>query len=209
MKAYALVLLVGCHGFGGGVAGSGTAKTEVRTVGAFSALDISGAIDTDVAIGSEARVEISGDDNLLPLITTELHGDTLEIGTRQNVRPRQPLLAHITVPRLTAVGVSGSGNVAIHGVHGDSLALQVTGSATVRGDGAVHGLTINVTGSGDLQLEGLAAERASVTISGSGDARLAVSRALDVHISGSGDVSYRGDPEVKKDISGSGTLARR
>lgn len=207
MKAYALVVLAGC-GFTG-IAGSGNAKSEVRQAGAFSKIAIAGAIDADVTIAADTRVEISGDDNLVPLILTELHGDQLEIGTRQSVRPKLRMVAHITAPRIGAVHVSGSGDITIHGVHGDSLAVSISGSGNIRGDGAVQELTAKVTGSGDLELEQLAAERASVTISGSGDARLAVGKALDVTISGSGDVSYRGDPEVKKQITGSGSVTKR
>jgi hypothetical protein len=207
MKACALVVLAGC-GFTG-VPGSGTARSEVRQRGAFSAIDLTGAIDADVAIAADAHVEISGDDNLVPLITTELRGDRLEIGTRQSVRPKLPLVAHITAPRISAVHVSGSGNITLHGIHDDSLAVSVSGSGDIRGDGTVQQLTAKVSGSGDLELDQLAAERASVTISGSGDAKLAVGTSLDVTINGSGDVSYRGDPEVREQIHGSGSVRKR
>lgn len=207
MKICALVGLAGCSFIG--VAGSGNAKSEVRHVAAFSAIEIAGGINADVAIAADSHVEISGDDNLLPLITTELHGDKLEIGTRQSVRPKLPLVAHITAPRISAVHLSGSGNITIHGVHDDNLTVSISGSGNIRGDGTVQQLTAKVTGSGDLELDQLAAERASVTISGSGDIKLAVGKALDATISGSGTVTYRGDPEVKKQISGSGSVTKR
>ncbi|HEX7837536.1 MAG TPA: head GIN domain-containing protein [Kofleriaceae bacterium] len=207
MKACVIIVLAGC-GFTG-IAGSGNAKSEVRQVGAFSAIDIAGATDADIAFAADSHVEISGDDNLVPLITTELHGDKLEIGTRQSVRPKLPLVAHITAPRINAVHVSGSGNITIHGVHGDNLTVSISGSGDIRGDGTVQQLTAKVNGSGDLELDQLAAERASVTISGSGDAKLAVGKSLDVTINGSGDVSYRGDPEVRKQINGSGSVIKR
>jgi hypothetical protein len=146
---------------------------------------------------------------LLPLITTEVDGNDLKIGTRRNLRPSVPLVAHITVPELGAVRVIGSSTVTLHGIHTDDLALGVTGSATIRGDGAVRQLHVEISGSGTLELEQLAAERAAVVISGSGDAALAVAKALDVTISGSGDITYRGDPEVKKHISGSGSVTRK
>jgi len=210
MKASALIVLAGCSVSGlGGVAGSGNAKSEVRQVGAFSALEISGSIDADITISANSRVEISGDDNLVPLITAELHGDKLEIGVHQNVRPKLPLVAHITAPRVSAVHVSRSGTITIHGVHDDNLAASISGSGTIRGDGAVQQLTAEINGSGDLALDRLAAERASVTISRSGAAEVAVAKALDVQINGSGEVSYRGDPEVKKQISGSGSVTKR
>jgi hypothetical protein len=94
-------------------------------------------------------------------------------------------------------------------MRGDSLDISVSGSGDVRGDGAVQQLTAKVNGSSDLELDQLAAERASVMISGSGDAKIAVSKSLDVTISGSGDVTYRGDPEVTKHVSGSGSVTKR
>jgi hypothetical protein len=50
----------------------------------------------------------------------------------------------------------------------------------------VRQLTIDVSGSGRVELDPLPAERASVTITGSGNVVIAASQALDVHTSGSG-----------------------
>jgi hypothetical protein len=209
MKAGALVVIAGCSWTGTGVAGSGKATSEVRPVAGFSAINVSGAINTEIAIATDQRVELSGEDNLIPLVTTEVAGDRLTIGTRKNVRATLPLVARITAPRITAIEVSGSSTVTIHGVHDDGLKLDLSGSAVIRGDGAVHQLGIAVPGSGNIELDKLAAEGAKVEITGSGNVEVAVSRALEVHISGSGNVTYRGDPEVKQDISGSGRLVKR
>jgi hypothetical protein len=176
----------------------------------FSAIEISGAIDAEIAIGPEPHVEISGDDNLVPLITSEVSGDRLTIGTRKNVRPSVPLIARITAPRLTAVDLSGSSTVTVHGGQADKLALELSGSGTIRGDGTAHELDVDLSGSGSVRVDRLAAERARVTISGSGDVTLAVSKALDVTISGSGKVTYHGDPpELKQQITGSGRLVKQ
>jgi hypothetical protein len=202
-----LIVLAGCSWTG--VKGSGTARSEVRSVPAFSAIEIAGPIAGEIAIGPEARVEITGDDNLVPLITSEVSGGRLAIGTHKNVRPSLPLVARITAPRLTAIGLTGSGDVAAHGLQADDLALSLTGSGTLGADGTVHQLGVELTGSGTLALDRLAAERARVTVSGSGDVTVAVSKSLDVQITGSGDVTYHGDPELKQQITGSGRVAKR
>jgi hypothetical protein len=209
MKTIALVVLAGCSWIGGGVAGSGKATSEVRTVGNFQAIEVGGALGVDVAMAAEPRVEISGDDNLVPLVTTEVKSGKLEIGTRKNMRPSVPLVARVAVPQISGLEVSGSSVVTLHELRGDRLSLEVTGSATVRGDGTVQQLDIEVSGSGGLTLDRLNAERATVTISGSGSVTVAASKSLDVHISGSGLVTYTGNPEVKQDISGSGRLVKR
>jgi hypothetical protein len=207
MKILALVVLAGCSWTG--VPGSGNARTEVRNVPAFSAVDIAGPIDAEIAVGPEAHVEITGDDNLVPLITSDVHGDRLDIGTRKNVRPSVHLVATITVPRLTGLGLTGSGDIAAHGVQADRLGVTLTGSGTIRADGTAHEAQVDLAGSGKIALDQLAAERASVSVSGSGDVAVAAARALEVSITGSGDVTYRGDPELKKRITGSGSVSRR
>jgi hypothetical protein len=183
--------------------------SEVRQVGGFQAIEISGAINTDIAMAAETHVEIGGDDNLVPLVTTEVKNNKLEIDTRRSVRPKLALVARVAAPQINGIEVSGSSVVALHEVHGDRLSLEVGGSATIRGDGTVQQLDVEVSGSGGLTLDRLSAERVNVTISGSGSVTVAASKTLDVHISGSGMVMYTGDPEVKQDISGSGRLVKR
>lgn len=207
MKIHALVVLAGCSWTG--VAGSGNAKTETRTVPAFSAVSVAGSIDADIAIGPESRVEITGDDNILPLIDTDVQGDRLEIGSRKSFRTRVHLVAKITVPRLTGIGLTGSGDITAHGIQTDRLGVTLSGSGTIRADGTAHEARVELAGSGTVALDQLAAERASVSVSGSGDVAVAASKALDVSITGSGDVTYSGDPELKKQITGSGSVKKR
>ncbi|HEU4729577.1 MAG TPA: head GIN domain-containing protein [Kofleriaceae bacterium] len=176
----------------------------------FHDVAIAGAVDADVAIAAEPHLEISGDDNLVPLVTTEVASGRLQIDTRKHVRPSLPLVAHIAAPQVSRIEISGSSHVVLHGLQADRLAIDVSGSGTFRGDGAVHQLAIEITGSGDLALDQLAAERASVKVLGSGNVSIAVSQALEVHITGSGTVTYQGNPsELKQDVTGSGHLVKR
>jgi hypothetical protein len=210
MRIHALVALfvvAGCTWVG--VQGSGNARTELRNVPAFSVVSVAGSIDADIAIGPESRVEITGDDNIVPLITTDVHGDRLEIDSRKSFRTSGHLVAKITMPRLTGIGLTGSGNITAHGVQADRLGVTLSGSGTIRADGTAHEAEVEVAGSGTVALDQLAAERASVSLSGSGDVAVAASKALDVSITGSGDVTYRGDPELKKRITGSGSVKKR
>jgi hypothetical protein len=211
MKTCVLVVLAGCS-FGGfsGVAGSGQPKTELRPVSGFTALAVSGAITVDIGIAPDPRVEISGDDNLVPLITTEVHGDRLEIRNGKELRPKVPLVIRIAVPRVTEVAVSGASSVVLHDVRGDNLKLVLDGASKLRADGALHQLTVDVAGASDADLDKLAAERASVTVSGSSEADVAVSKALDAHVHGAAQLNYRGDPpELKQDVGGAGHIAKR
>jgi hypothetical protein len=207
MKILAVVVLAGCSWTG--VPGSGNARTEVRNAPAFSAVSIGGSIDADITVGPESHVEITGDDNIVPLITTDVHGDRLEISSRKSYRTSVHLVAKITLPKLTGIGLTGSGDLTAHGVQSDRLGVTLTGSGTIQVDGTAHEADVELNGSGTIKLDQLAAERASVSVSGSGDVAVAASKSLNVSITGSGDVTYRGDPELKKRITGSGNVSKR
>lgn len=203
-----VVVAVGCQWFGGGEAGSGTPKTEPRQVGAFAQVELAGAFHADITAGAPQSVEISGDDNLVPLVTTEIKGDRLHIGTTKPVRPKLDLAAKLATPTLTALSVSGSSQIELRGVSGDAFAIDVSGSARTKAAGTAKKLTIHVSGSASIDTTALAAEDVSVVINGSADIDVSVTGVLDVTISGSGHVRYRGTPrDVKKSISGSGSVA--
>ena len=82
----ALLLLSGCHHKFGQATGSGTMKVEKRTVPSFTAVDISGAYNVEIAVQKEPGLEIEGDDNLLPLVTTEVRNGVLEIAIPKQAR---------------------------------------------------------------------------------------------------------------------------
>ena len=211
-RSSALVFLIGAVGCWErieGVKGSGTAKTEVRPVGAFQAVEVSGAVDAEIAIGAEPRVEVSGDDNIVSLIDTKVSGDRLEIGNHGNFRPVVPLVVRVTAPKLTAVTASGATTVTLRGMRDDAMSITAHGAATLHGDGAVKQLTVESAGAGTLDLDRLTAERATVRASGAGTVSVNATQALDVRVSGAGTVNYRGNPELKQEVSGAGTLRKR
>src|ERR1051325_6249744 len=181
MKTCVLLLRAGCS-FGGfsGVAGSGTPKTELRPVTGFTAITVSGAIAVDIGTAGEPRVEIAGDDNLVPLITTEVTGSRLVIRNQKEIRPKVPLVIRIAAPQITELAVSGASSAVLHDVHADNLKLELDGASTARADprrshhdtrqpeahgapepradGPVHQPTLEAGGASDADLDQLAVE---------------------------------------------------
>ena len=73
---------------GPSVAGSGAVTTDTRTVSAFERVDVGGEYDVVIRVGTTRSVVIEGDDNLLPLIRTEVREGTLHIDSEKDLRPR-------------------------------------------------------------------------------------------------------------------------
>ncbi|MFN0245213.1 MAG: head GIN domain-containing protein [Planctomycetota bacterium] len=192
-----------------GVSGSGVEKVETRAVADFKRIQIACSADLSVRIGSPTAVTVSGDDNIVPHLQTEVQNGVLVIKMEEGgYRHRRGLRVTATVPALEGVSVSGSSDVDVSGVSGRSLDLAVAGSGDITASGEVDALSVSVSGSGDLRLFGLKARQATVQIAGSGDVTVHAVEALSAAVSGSGDVRYRGEPTVTKSVAGSGSVSR-
>ena len=215
--------------------GSGRPATESRNLPAFEAVAVAGGIDLELRQGATATVEVSADDNLLPLLETRVEpgrdGATLKISFKrgESVTTRATPRVRIVMPTLKSVSSAGAGDVDIEAFDTPALKIAVAGSGEVKlarlttaelavsisGSGGVEGsgkaakLAVSIAGSGEVDLDDLVADNATVKIVGSGEAGLHANRTLEVTIAGSGDVSYRGDAKVTQKVMGSGIVQRK
>ena len=109
--------------------GSGTAASESRPVSGFSAVELAGVGTVLVEPGTTASVTVEADDNILPLLSTDVEGDTLVLGTQpgSSISPRTPISYRVTVTDLSGLLVSGSGDITAGGAAGPSLAVAISG----------------------------------------------------------------------------------
>ena len=193
--------------FGRGIAGSGNRKTEKRDLKSFSAVDTSGAYEISITCQKAAGVEIEADDNLLPLIRTEVRDGTLFVSDAQDYHSSKSPTLRLTLPELNSVANHGAGEVKINDANSNDLKIQSTGAASVDAAGKAKTVTISSTGAGKIDASKLTAEKAKVEVSGAASIDVYASEQLDVSISGVGSVSYGGNPKtVNKSISGIGTV---
>jgi hypothetical protein len=190
-----------------GVAGSGTPKTEAREVPAFDAIEVSGAVRLDVGHGPSQSLAITADDNLLSLFASEVTGTKLVIEATKSIRPKTDVrIAAVLARPLRSLTASGSVTGSITAIEGPELSIRVDGSGELTLAGKVSRLSIDISGSGEIDSLGLAADDLELSIRGSGEARVHAEKVLAVDISGSGTVRYRGSPKVTRSISGSGSV---
>ncbi len=189
------------------VRGSGVTATETRQLPAFNGIDLAGVSTVTVHVGATQMVVVRADDNLIKRITTDVQGGTLVVGEHGNFSNNRPLNVDITVPNLTNATLRGSGIIRIDGVHAGRFTVGLPGSGVLTVTGVVANLDANLLGSGDLQLQNLAAHDVTATLSGSGRLQVQATGTLDASIAGSGEIVYSGNPAtVKQSISGSGAI---
>ncbi len=190
------------------VHGSGVAVEATRQVEPFSAVDLSGVNRVTIGVGGEQLVVVRGDDNLVEMITTEVHGGTLVIDETGSIDSSTPMSVAITVPSLDQVRLSGSGAITIDGHDLDDLAVALPGTGTVVGAGSATTIDVDLAGSGQVDFARLVARDATIALSGSGAVLLQVTGALEADVSGAGSVTYTGEPDsVHREISGTGSIA--
>jgi putative autotransporter adhesin-like protein len=191
------------------IKGSGKPATTQRTVPAFRAIALTGPIDLDFRLGPTQSIELSADDNVLPLITTTVRESSLTIALNaKSISPRTPLRATITAPTITALALRGTGNAVLSGLKSSSFALSLEGSGSVKATGAVSTLSISLTGSGNIEAKLLHSSTASIDLEGSGNATLHATGTVAVNLNGSGNITIHGRPKsVAQSVHGTGRLS--
>lgn len=194
-----------------GVTGSGVIKTQPRTLEGFDVIESKGSIDLDIKLGPKYAVVVEADDNLLDRIRTQVHGDSLVVDSEGSWTTRHDVIVHVTLPRLLALGVQGSGDVHLGDYSGDKLGVKIQGSGDVTAAGGhTASLHLVIQGSGDADFSKLEADDVRVRVDGSGDAKVKAMKSIEATIHGSGDVTWSGDAgRVDSQIYGSGELIHR
>jgi len=189
------------------VQGSGRVRQETRTLAPFSSLHLSLAADVTVTKGASPACTITADDNILPVITTQVSGGVLTISNSKSFATNTQLSVRITAPSLSRLLVDGSGDVSLSGVDESRLELVTSGSGGLRASGRVDALTVRLEGAGDIALFGLQARSAEVLLNGSGNIQVSASETFSGALEGSGDILVRGHPRmVRSVVNGAGSI---
>jgi len=200
------------HGGGSsspGVQGSGVPAAQTRAVPGFSSLDLAGSNNVTIVVGAPQSVVVRADSNLIDHVTTQVVAGTLVIGDTGNFTTRTPMSVDVSVPSLTALSLSGDGQISVTGVNAPQLTVTVSGSGLLSAAGTVTRLDVTISGDGQAQLGQLTARDVQAVVSGSGLIQVTATASLDAAVPGSGSIVYSGNPsQVTTSVTGSGAITR-
>jgi len=203
--------------------------TQDRPSQPFSEVVSSGSFSVKIIPSDETRIEVKGESNVLPYLSTYSNGTTLTLKYNDgfNIHEHYPVEVILYTPVLEAVSLSGSGMVDCGSYSADEVYLTISGSGNITGDFEATKLDAFISGSGNIDLIGIAdmglftisgsgninaqnliVEHCSANISGSGNINTSVIKTLDATISGSGSIFYNGNPVITTHISGSGNVVK-
>jgi len=198
---------------GKAVDGNAQLSRDARTVGSATVLDIGNLGNADarieVRVGPATSLIIEADSNLLPLIQSEVSGNTLRIWSDANLRRSSDIHIIYTTARLNKISVINGGRLFASGFNGGDLTLVQHGSMKSELSGNVARLDLANYGSGSINAAGLNSGNSDAVQNGSGRIHLGQLRAdrVNLAVNGSGSISASGVAQrLDANVNGSGNM---
>ncbi len=204
-------------------------ESEVRSVGSFTGVKASEAIDVYLKKGDKesVRVEVTG--TSASNVLTEVGGSYLRIHMKDGRYKNRNVKVYVTYVSLEKIHASSAANIFSEGtIKSNSIDISASSAATVELSIETGSATIDASSAGDVVLEGkarllevevssagevdayaLESESVRANASSAGSAKISVSKELTAHASSGGSIRYRGAPAKTNTDSSSGGSVKK
>lgn len=200
----AVTVVAGCSR--SGIKGDGVIKTEDRLISDFSRVVVAGGYKIKWSSGKPA-LNISTDQNLLPLIKTAVSGNTLQIDSKEDLAPTKSITINLFSTSLADMQLSGGHSFRASQVSGRDLKIESSGAWDISVDGSITKLEASLAGASRLNAKSLQTQTAKLSLLGASDAHVTVTGTLKVSVIGACSVTYSGNPElVETNVIGAGSI---
>jgi hypothetical protein len=210
-------------------------NAEVRNVGSFNAVKVSGAIEVYLSQGTTSAVAVSAsEEKFRDRIKTEVVNNVLRIyfdGDKftWNIGNKK-LRAYVSFTEINSLEASGASTFKVSGtIKGSSLNLKLSGASDLTGDinfekvtaqlngasqikvsGTVEDIDIDASGASDVKGYDLTTGGCTVNATGASDVRITVNKEISVHATGASSIFYKGEAVMKNvNTSGASSVARK
>ncbi len=201
------------------VIGSGFAITEQRTLNTFSKVSLDAGIIEEVTIlDCDHSVSITADDNIVPLISTNISNGTLTVSNSNSALIATPIVIQICMRSLIEIDSNITGNVLVNLPvsditatvlrSGEDITINVSSVSSALTFDSISGTNCQFqVGDGDILVTSGSCTNVVADTNGSGDfsARNFSAVTTNVHLSGAGHMDITSD-NVTGSLSGSGNL---
>ena len=192
------------------VKGNGNLASEMRKLSNFKAIEITIGYDKIlVNCGEEPSLQISGDENILPLITTIISKGVLTIESDSTFETKADSEIIINVKSLKEFTFDGVGETVIQNVNSEKFTCNINGVGSCDLNGKVKSFNISVNGVGSVNARQLIADDVVANLNGVGSVKLYAKNSLNASVNGIGGLTYFGNPtELILNDSGIGGITK-
>lgn len=205
-----------------GLQGTGIVQTQTRGVNPFNGVSVSNRLILNFTLNNQRpsyEVKVTTDNNLLPLIRTDVISGILTIQptqrldtNNQHIEISGPAVASVsvseharaTVDQLmgltrTSLSATNDGFLAVNSLQTNNVEAQALERANLNiNGGAATTLRATVTRSSRLLAEDLRVQEAELTLDDRATARVNVIRQLVVNMGDNCTVYYKGNPQINQ-----------
>ncbi len=212
-----------------GYKGSGDIVTEERTISGVESVSVSAGMNLHIQQTGTETLKIEAQDNILPLITTEVSDGSLTIRYKSiilgGMATRGPVNIYLTVKDLNEIRLSSGSrlesqlietqNLAVNlssgsrgsiEVDAKELTVRLSSGSDLRASGTTAYQDINLSSGSRYEADDLISSTAKVNSSSGAAATINVADSLDVNISSGASARYYGSPRVTSNVTSGGFL---
>ncbi len=208
-------LLLSACAFAQASTGNGVSREETREVADFDGVEVGSGLNAKVTVGPKS-VRITGDENLVGLVITEVDDGKLEVHLKKGSRVRgtSKLRIFISNPQVKSVSASGGavvdaeasagssfaaaasggGEVTVRNVDAKALAVEASGGAQVKVKGRADALAIEASGGSEVHAEDVSVKTLAVDASGGCVVKANPSDSIAAELSGGSTVHVASSP---------------
>ena len=192
------------------VKGNGNFVSEMRELSKFKAIEISIGYDKIIVnCGQKPSIHISGDENILPLITTRISKGILKIESDSTFETKADSEIIINVKSLKEFTFDGVGETVIQNVNSEKFTCNINGVGSCELNGKVESFYVSVNGVGSVNARQLIADDVIASLNGVGSVKLYAKNSLNASVNGIGGLTYFGNPtELILNDSGIGGITK-
>ncbi len=212
------------------IKGNGNVITKTIQTKVYENITTRGSMDILLVKGKEGQIEIKGEENIIPYITIESDGSTLDIAFKNGYSINYKKDIIITVPfeeikNIKGIGsgdiycketfispelevtLKGSGSANFSNVKATKVHLEIRGSGEINFHGQTQSITNSLYGSGDIKLKGKT-QSIEIDMKGSGNIEAfgMETNISNIKLYGSGDVNVFAKNKIEYKIYGSGDI---
>ncbi len=225
----AALLLTACNfNINTGEKGNGNVVTEERTPTAdFTEVRGSAGLEVYLTQGTENKIVVEADDNLLKYIETEIEGGKLNIKTSENIGRAESKKIHVTYKDINSIEASSgaevvgnsvikSQNLSLKSSSGAELTVEVfaqdiiaksSSGSDLKISGRATSLTADASSGSEIDAKNLMVINCNAEASSGAEVTVNVQEKLETSASSGGEINYYGSPvSVNSNNSRSGSV---
>ncbi len=199
--------ILGGLALGGCVQGNGPVVSELRDVRPFSRLEVGSGIRVEATIDDTTGLAVRAQQNIMPLVTTEVSGTTLTVEARDDFTSAEPVTVVVSTPSLEAVSMSGGAMLRVDQLDGDAIELDARGGSVLTISGNAGHVSLVADGGSVVDLGDLAARWLEVRLGGGANASVMASDRVTGSASGGAILSVAGGGSVEVNATGGASVA--